>query len=207
MAPTAWVRTLFWTWFVFGRQAADTTAELVKPNSPPVKLPAMAGEASIARMDKMRNAKGHIPTAELRRELQVCTQKYDPVHRNADDLPKCKDVMVVIRKEYKDLGIRDSSNSWNTDLIETVKLDEVINQVVQAGGQFQAQLRDAEAELGGPDGVPVDGRCRKRVPRGRLSSTSHLGFPDVPLDSFPCPGTPFGNAITSDCQTLFGGLR
>merc|ERR1719321_1409473 len=40
---------------VFGRQAADTTAELVKPNSPPVKLPAGAGEKSIARMDQIRH--------------------------------------------------------------------------------------------------------------------------------------------------------
>ena len=114
---------------------------------------------------------------------------------------------MVIRKEYKDLGRSDSSMAWDTDLIETVKLDEVINEVVQAGGQFQAQLRDAEAELGGPGGVPVDGRCRKGVPRGRLSSTSHLGFPYAPLDSFPCPGTPFSSAITSDCQTPLGGLR
>ena len=60
---------------VFGRQAADTTAELVKPKSPPVKLPAKAGEANVARMDKMKNAKGHIPTSELRRELQVSMQK------------------------------------------------------------------------------------------------------------------------------------
>merc|ERR1712186_64995 len=59
---------------VFGRQAADTTAELVKPNSPPVKLPSTAGEVSIARMDKIRNCKGPIPTAELRRELQVTMQ-------------------------------------------------------------------------------------------------------------------------------------
>merc|ERR1711979_81326 len=56
---------------VFGRQAADTTAELVKPNSPPVKLPANAGEKSIARLDQIRNCKGPIPTAVLRRELQV----------------------------------------------------------------------------------------------------------------------------------------
>ena len=81
---------------VFGRQAADTTAELVKPNSPPVKLPAKAGEASIARMNKMRDDKGHIPTAELRRELQVSMQKYAPVHCNADDLSKGKDVIVGI---------------------------------------------------------------------------------------------------------------
>ena len=68
---------------------------------PAGELPAKAVEANIARMDKMRNAKGHIPTAELWRELQVSTQKYDPVHRNADDLPKGKDVIVIIFKEYK----------------------------------------------------------------------------------------------------------
>merc|ERR1712127_628114 len=73
---------------VFGRQAADTTAELVKPNSPPVQLPANAGEESIARMDKIRNAKGPIPTAELRTELQVTMQSLAPVYRNSDDLKK-----------------------------------------------------------------------------------------------------------------------
>ena len=76
----------------------------MKPNSPPVKLPAKAGEANIARMDKMRNAKGHIPTAELRRELQVSMQKYAPVHRNADDLSKGKDVIVGIMKEFEGGG-------------------------------------------------------------------------------------------------------
>ncbi len=47
--------------------------------------------ANIARVDKMRNAKSYIPT-ELRRELQFSMQKYEPVHRNADDLFKGKDV-------------------------------------------------------------------------------------------------------------------
>ena len=89
---------------VFGRRAAGTTAELVKPNGPPVKLPAKAGEANIARMDKMSNTKGHIPTAELRHGLQVCTQKYDPVHRNADELSKGKDVIVGIMKEFEGGG-------------------------------------------------------------------------------------------------------
>merc|ERR1712110_405529 len=54
---------------VFGRQAADTTAELVTPNSPPMKIPENAGERSIKRMDQLRNASGPIPTAMLRREL------------------------------------------------------------------------------------------------------------------------------------------
>merc|ERR1711939_258103 len=68
---------------VFGRQAADTTAELVKPNSPPVQLPKNAGEETIARFDQIRNCKGPIPTADLRRELQVTMQKLAPVYRNS----------------------------------------------------------------------------------------------------------------------------
>merc|ERR1740139_1832864 len=86
---------------VFGRQAADTTAELVKPNTAPVKLPANAGEAAIARMDKIRHCTGPIPTAELRRELQVTMQKYAPVYRNSADLATGKDVVVDIMKKYK----------------------------------------------------------------------------------------------------------
>merc|ERR1712113_1021877 len=46
---------------VFGRQAADTTAELVKPNSPPIALPKNAGEQTIARLDQIRNSSGPIP--------------------------------------------------------------------------------------------------------------------------------------------------
>merc|ERR1712224_949539 len=45
---------------VFGRQAADTTAELVKPNSPPIQLPKNAGEQSIARLDEKRYSKGSL---------------------------------------------------------------------------------------------------------------------------------------------------
>merc|ERR1719183_396820 len=87
---------------VFGRQAADTTAELVKPNSPPVQLPKNAGEASIARMDKIRHSKGAIPTADLRRELQVSMQKYAPVYRNSADLKTGKEVIGECMKKYKD---------------------------------------------------------------------------------------------------------
>merc|ERR1712032_1149610 len=71
---------------VFGRQAADTTAELVKPNSAPVTIPSNAGERTIGRMDQLRNSSGPIPTADLRRELQVNMQKYAPVYRNSEDM-------------------------------------------------------------------------------------------------------------------------
>ncbi len=59
------------------------------------------------------------------------------MHRNADDLSKGKDVIVGIVKEFKDVVIKEHSMSWNTALIETVKLDNLI-QSVQAGGRGRA---------------------------------------------------------------------
>jgi len=138
---------------VFGRQAADTTAELVKPNSPPVKLPANAGEATIARFDKIRHCKGPIPTAELRRELQVSMQKYAPVYRNAEDLAKGKVVIDGIMKKYKDVGISDRTMVWNTDLIETLELENLINQAAQEmhSAEARKESRGAHAHENFPD--------------------------------------------------------
>merc|ERR1712125_133807 len=104
---------------VFGRQAADTTAEIVKPNSPPMPIPAKAGERTIGRLDQIRNANGPVPTADLRRELQVMMQTYAPVYRNSEDLAKGKVLIQDIMKKYKDVGVVDRSMVWNTDLVET----------------------------------------------------------------------------------------
>merc|ERR1712125_85040 len=123
---------------VFGRQAADTTAELVKPNSPPVQLPKNAGEETIARFDQIRNCKGPIPTADLRRELQVTMQKLAPVYRNSADLKQGTVEIPKIMKKYKDVGIKDRSMIWNTDLIETLELENLLNQASQ-------QMMSAEA--------------------------------------------------------------
>merc|ERR1712070_1129805 len=138
---------------VFGRQAADTTAELVTPNSPPVQIPANAGERSIKRMDQLRNANGPIPTAMLRRELQVMMQTYAPVYRNSEDLATGKEKIQTIMKKFKDVGVTDRSMVWNTDLIETIELENLLNQACQEmfSAENRQESRGAHAHENYPD--------------------------------------------------------
>jgi succinate dehydrogenase (ubiquinone) flavoprotein subunit len=138
---------------VFGRQAADTTAELVKPNSPPITFAASAGAETIARMDKIRHCKGPIPTAELRRELQVTMQKLAPVYRNAEDLKKGTVEIPKIMKKYKDVGIKDRTLIWNTDLVETLELENLLNQASQQmmSAEARQESRGAHAHENWPD--------------------------------------------------------
>jgi len=138
---------------VFGRQAADTTAEHVKPNSPPVELPKNAGEESIARMDWVRYSKGSLPTSVLRRELQVTMQKYAPVYRNSEDLATGKEEVMKVLRKYKDIAITDRTMVWNTDLIETLELQNLLNQACQnmLAAENRQESRGAHAHENFPD--------------------------------------------------------
>ncbi len=113
---------------VFGRAAALRAAALVKPGMSHRNLSMDAGDAAMARFDRFRQAKGPIRTADLRLEMQKAMQSDCAVFRTGTTLAEGqKRIEEVWRKRVK-LGIQDRSLVWNSDLVETLELDNLIYQ-------------------------------------------------------------------------------
>lgn len=115
---------------VFGRSAAQRASELIKPHSPHKDMPKDAGDFALSRLDKFRNANGKTPTAELRLEMQRTMQNYCSVFRTGDSLSEGHDKILQSWAKRDDLRVSDRSLIWNSDLIETMELDNLMYQAV-----------------------------------------------------------------------------
>jgi succinate dehydrogenase / fumarate reductase flavoprotein subunit len=115
---------------VFGRAAAIRCAELIKPGAPHRSMPADAGDTAIARLDHFRHTKGQTPTAELRTKMQKTMQEHAAVFRTGETLNEGVVKIDACFQEKKDLGIKDRSLIFNTDLIEALELDNLLSQAV-----------------------------------------------------------------------------
>ena len=115
---------------VFGRAAAIRAAETVRPGMPHRPLGADDGSKALDRLDHYRHAKGSISTAELRMNMQKTMQDHAAVFRTGDVL---NEGVVKIDKVYagkSDLKVSDRSMVFNTDLVETLELDNLLDQAV-----------------------------------------------------------------------------
>lgn len=111
---------------IFGRRAAHTTKDSFKPGQTQKELPAGAGEQSIANLDRIRNSTGSEPTARIRTKLQRSMQRYAAVFRKQEFLEEGCRQIDEISKTYKDIGISDRGDIWNTDLVEALELENLI---------------------------------------------------------------------------------
>ena len=115
---------------VFGRAAALRAAELIKPNSPHKKYNKEAADVILARFDKIRHFNGSISTATLRLKMQRIMQDHAAVFRTEETLSEGVKMIDQANKEYCDLKVTDRSMIWNSDLVETLELSNLLCQSV-----------------------------------------------------------------------------
>ena len=116
---------------VFGRAAANRIAAISKPGDKTPDVPADAGQQSIANYEHLRNKSGSVPTAQLRLKMQKVMQDHAAVFRTQSSLAEGVTKMDAVYKGFADVKVSDKGNVWNTDLIETLELQNLLTQAAQ----------------------------------------------------------------------------
>ncbi|WP_267387766.1 succinate dehydrogenase flavoprotein subunit [Sphingomonas sp. GC_Shp_3] len=115
---------------VFGRATGLRLKETLKPNTAHNPLPKGSEEMALTRLDRFRNANGNIPTAKIRTEMQRTMQKHCAVFRDNALLGEGQQKIAQIYGQMQDVHVTDRSLIWNTDLVETLELDNLVAQAV-----------------------------------------------------------------------------
>jgi succinate dehydrogenase / fumarate reductase flavoprotein subunit len=115
---------------VFGRSAAHRCAEVVAPGEAHKPLPDDAAEPALARFDRFRHADGEVPTAALRLEMQRAMQSHAAVFRTGEVLADGIKQLAAAWDKRGRIKVSDRSLIWNSDLMETLELDNLLYQAV-----------------------------------------------------------------------------
>ncbi|MSP88890.1 MAG: succinate dehydrogenase flavoprotein subunit [Alphaproteobacteria bacterium] len=132
---------------VFGRAAAQRAVELVKPGTTHKPLAADASDKALARLDRMRNAKGGTSVGKLRGDMQRTMQNHCAVFRTSTLLDSGAKKIDQVAAGMADIAIADRSMIWNSDLVEALELDNLMGQALVSiqSAQARKESRGAHA--------------------------------------------------------------
>jgi succinate dehydrogenase / fumarate reductase flavoprotein subunit len=115
---------------VFGRATGHRLKDTIKPNSPHDALPKDSADFALGRLDHFRNARGGTPTAAIRSSMQRAMSAHAAVFRTDELMAEGKQKLAQIYGSMHDISVTDRSLIWNSDLVETLELDNLIGQAI-----------------------------------------------------------------------------
>ena len=138
---------------VFGRAAAYRAAETVTPGEAHKPLETNAGDFSIERLERIRNASGSKKASEIRHEMQLSMQRHAAVFRDNELLDKGVKNILQIAGTMPDISVSDRSLIWNSDLVEALELDNLMGQaiVTLTSANLRKESRGAHAHEDYPE--------------------------------------------------------